>query len=449
MTQAELAYQEALDRIKEAGEKQLFDLDLRNPYLDRLPPETANLTALEILDLDDAQVSDLTHIANLTALIHLYLENTQVSDLAHIANLTALEFLSLTNTQVSDLAHIANLTALKTLYLTNTKVSDLRPVLNCKKMTNAGPLEGLYFEGSLATQVDPELDRLSNIEDDHERTQQTFAYLETLPPYPDPLPWEKEIEPAAVPKLTLTEDHRIDVIYDVPDDNHDEVARDSYEELQEEIPNLQRFTNQYYELEPLYRKLCDLTQCEYGQHRVVKLHITLSKLAKISKGNANRKLAEQFPQECLDVIDSIISVGTPVTMGTQQVKIYNERQKLALQDGIEKTTLEHEQTVLDGLLKQPELTTDRAKDEITELSQDISDPDVYRSGFLRNSFLLLGQIVQKIKDALFKQAATAAAKFIYANTAAFIALARDWGEAALIWAQSVVRQVVDILGQLF
>ena len=235
-SRAEQAYKIAQDRIVQAARKKENTLDLSIEGLTTLPPEIATLTALEVLDLARTQVSDITPITHLTALEDLSLADTQVNDIAPIANLIALKGLNLTDTPVSDIAPVANLTAMKFLsisrtpvsdiapilnlttletlflsytrvsdvtpvanltalnefYLTETEVSDLRPILNCRSLLSKSENAGLYFWGSKACELDPSLAELSDISDDHERTQKTFDYLATLSPWPAPLPWEIE-----------------------------------------------------------------------------------------------------------------------------------------------------------------------------------------------------------------------------------------------------------------
>lgn len=70
----------------------------------------------------------------------------------------------------------------------------------------ADRLVGLVFRDTPATAQDPELHRLSLIDNDDQRTRDTLAYLKTLPPWPEPLPW---LEAAATPWLpAVTTDTR-------------------------------------------------------------------------------------------------------------------------------------------------------------------------------------------------------------------------------------------------
>ena len=207
---AEKAYEAAVKeirRVKQAGETTLDLSDERYRALDRIPQDIAALTALQRLTLNQTAVSDLTPLAALTALQTLGLNRTAVSDLAPLASLTALQVLTLDQTAVSDLAPLAKLTALQRLYLLQTAVSDLAPLAgladledlaldgcqvadlrpirgHAKLGTNHSP--GLSFHDTPASRSDGTLARLAEIEDTKDRARATLAYLNTLPPWPEP-----------------------------------------------------------------------------------------------------------------------------------------------------------------------------------------------------------------------------------------------------------------------
>jgi hypothetical protein len=161
----------------------------------------AKLTALQSLTLSNTQFSDFTPLAKLTALQTLWLSNTQVSDLTILAKLTALQTLLLFNTNVSDLTPLAKLTALRILSLDSTHVSDLRPVLNLQQLVEG--CGGLSFTLTPFAGANDETRRLAAIENDQQRVRETMAYLKTLPPWPEPLPWEDSDPEDIFPPLTL------------------------------------------------------------------------------------------------------------------------------------------------------------------------------------------------------------------------------------------------------
>ncbi len=191
MGAAEDAYAAAvaeIERVRAAGRTELDFNELRFRALTRLPPEIAKFETLQRLDLDNTQVADITPLAGLTALQALGLGSTQVADITPLAGLTALQALGLDGTQVADITPLAGLTALQMLELENTPLADLRALRDLAEL-GATEQTGLWFRGIPALR-DPELARLSAIEDDQTRTRETLAYLRTLPPWPEPLPWE-------------------------------------------------------------------------------------------------------------------------------------------------------------------------------------------------------------------------------------------------------------------
>lgn len=166
MSAAETAYEEAERAIAKALREGGETLDLSGEKfhaLTHLPPEIARLTALRSLDLRQTAVADIAPLAHLTALQRLFLNQTAVADIAPLARLTALQDLSL------ELAPVA----------------DLRPLAGLNRLGTNGP-PGLTFWRTTATQADGELARLAGIEDTKTRARATLAYLNTLPPWPQP-----------------------------------------------------------------------------------------------------------------------------------------------------------------------------------------------------------------------------------------------------------------------
>ncbi|TFL16865.1 leucine-rich repeat domain-containing protein [Jannaschia formosa] len=148
-------WDEAVRRVRAARENGEDRLDLSGLQIDSLPPEIADLTNLQLLDLNGTRINDagLRRITGLTALQILVLDNTQITDagLSHIANLTALGYLVLNNTQITDagLSHIAGLTALRHLDLANTHIAD-RGLFHIAGLTT---LQGLYLNNTQITDL--------------------------------------------------------------------------------------------------------------------------------------------------------------------------------------------------------------------------------------------------------------------------------------------------------
>ena len=175
------AYARAEQAISETGKNSVATLDLSGrqgfKHLATLPPDIANLTALNSLGLNGTQVSDVSPLAGLTTLTSLVLVGTQVSDIAPLAGLTALRHLALLITKVSDIAPLAGLTALTDLYLSGTQVSDLSPLLKLTQLEKNPSKFGLSFENTAAAKADKRIAEMAKTPDAKDRAAALFAYL--------------------------------------------------------------------------------------------------------------------------------------------------------------------------------------------------------------------------------------------------------------------------------
>jgi soluble cytochrome b562 len=170
MSDADEAYQAAERRIADAQERGDTRLDFSGAAfrtLDRLPPGIGTLDRLELLNLARTQVADIAPLQGLGNLLWLDLDRTRVANITPLQGLENLQALDLDGTQVADLRPIADL----------PRLGD-RP-------------RGLRFADTPAARATPELTRLSQIQATRQRTHETQADLKTLPPWPEPLPWEK------------------------------------------------------------------------------------------------------------------------------------------------------------------------------------------------------------------------------------------------------------------
>lgn len=149
------------------------------------------LSELQSLMLSQTAVKDLMPLAGLNKLQGLYLSQTPVSDLAPLAGLQALVRLSLTDTDVVDLSPLSQVSTLADLDVVRSGVTDLRPIRHLSKLATGAWTSGFgeanfAFRSTPATARDAELARLAEITDGNDRARQTLAYLNTLPPWPEP-----------------------------------------------------------------------------------------------------------------------------------------------------------------------------------------------------------------------------------------------------------------------
>ena len=181
-----------------AGLTGLQRLYFYGPQVTDISP-LAGLTGLQKLDLNGPQVTDISPLVGLTGLQELDLRETQVTDISPLSGLTGLQRLNLRETQVTDISPLSGLTRLQRLNLNGTEVTDLRPLRGLVQLANTNVFFSLRFKDSLATQEDAKLAKIAAIKDNKKRVEALFAYLDTLPPWPEPLEeedakerWEKE-----------------------------------------------------------------------------------------------------------------------------------------------------------------------------------------------------------------------------------------------------------------
>ncbi|MCC5956027.1 MAG: hypothetical protein JJU07_07985 [Natronohydrobacter sp.] len=210
MNEERRAYFAAINEIKMVKKRDGSKLDLgfsQFSALKIIPNEILEIPYIEELELDNTQISDLSPIRLLDGLERLHINNVPVSDLSPISELERLEIIDIEGTKVKNLEVIRKLINLRALNISdthitdispvsaaislehfvceNSAVQDLRPLISILKLGTDG-WPGLHFEGCRAAQRDQVLDRLSKIDDPHERTRQTLDYLRSLPPWPEP-----------------------------------------------------------------------------------------------------------------------------------------------------------------------------------------------------------------------------------------------------------------------
>jgi len=180
--------------------KALTSLSLNRTPVDDISP-LSKLTELSSLWLMQTAIADLTPLRDLTLLQDLSLSGTTVSDISPLRTMRSLETLLLESTAVSDLSALHDIETLQLLMLRGTEVIDLRPIAGLPFPPADLPETGLSFSGIPATARDPKLRHLSEIADHEQRTRETLAYLKTLPPWPEPLPWLQATKSPSVPAL--------------------------------------------------------------------------------------------------------------------------------------------------------------------------------------------------------------------------------------------------------
>jgi internalin A len=451
----------------------LQSLNLNNAQVADLSP-IAQLTNLQLLALNNTQVADLSPIlfpiAQPSNLHALYLDNTQVADLAPpLAQLSNLQALHLANTQVADLAPLAQLPNLQTLYLTGTQAADLRPILNFLSLGD-GPIGGLWFQGCAATRHDPRLDELSKIEDSDERLTQTPAYLRTLPPWPEPLPWmppgkrdaqARPDPPDPDPGLPLktTLDGLIDLDVDPHGPNDDPLVTKSFARLQQAVTALVRHGNQYPELRDIADSLLAQTTGPLAEASLYDIHLDVGALFDLLDGNPNRAMAEQLDADAIVAIQRVTRLGPPLTMNDDLVIAYEEAHARFARQTRSDTVRAGERAVVEAVSKDKDVIGERLRGiaaKAVALPGDEGRTDTTRTLIAKNLVIKVGLVVGATAATSLvglitvesAKAAWAAApgywSFLVTNKDAIMAAAAGWGDQAHVWTADLMARAVEI-----
>ena len=94
----------------------------------------SGLTNLQTLSLGKNKISDIGAISSLTNLQFLYLHENQINKIDAISSLTNLQTLSLWGNQISDIDAISGLTNLKTLELGRNQITDINAISGLTKL---------------------------------------------------------------------------------------------------------------------------------------------------------------------------------------------------------------------------------------------------------------------------------------------------------------------------
>ncbi|PWK62740.1 leucine-rich repeat domain-containing protein [Roseicyclus mahoneyensis] len=407
----------------------------------------AGLSALQSLWLDRTQIVDISPLAGLTALQLLGLNNTLVADVSPLSGLPALESLGLDGTQVADITPLAGLTALNRLKLSGTHVIDLRPLRDLAKLGES-ETANLWFHDTPALR-DPELARLSAIEDDQTRTSQTLAYLRTLPPWPEPLPYGAEqtrtAAPAPDPALPLqVVDGAIDLLsapLERPDD--DPLRAALFDELEERVKDLIRISaNQD---DGIYREACRLRDRLHGglsAMEPVRVHLCIETLRR-----AHRQLAPMADRDMVQTLAVVLDIGPGLTLGTPEVTLLLDRireNQLLRRDQAE---IEAETRLAEAIAESP-----LAAQQVASLARAAADGAVedqfsgLRTPLVRNWLVILATsgIMQASVQGVVGNASYEALKWLAANADDALIIARFWGEPVMSWLVPILHRAREM-----
>ena len=92
-------------------------------------------TKLQVLDLRDNSISDISPLAKLTNLTTLRFARNNITDISPVARLTNLTELNFRSNSVSDIAPVTRLTNLTSLWLNGNSISDISPLAKLTRLT--------------------------------------------------------------------------------------------------------------------------------------------------------------------------------------------------------------------------------------------------------------------------------------------------------------------------
>ncbi|MCG9134422.1 leucine-rich repeat domain-containing protein [Candidatus Poribacteria bacterium] len=130
---------EFVDANLAKGVRNALKLATEGGHIDLLKIPKASLAKLTQLNLEDAEITDLTGLEQATQLTELYLSKNQISDITPLAQCTRLTELDLSKNQISDITPLAQCTRLKELHLSENRISDVNP------LTGLTSLESLFL----------------------------------------------------------------------------------------------------------------------------------------------------------------------------------------------------------------------------------------------------------------------------------------------------------------
>jgi hypothetical protein len=154
-----------------------------------------SLSKLKDLGLSRTAVVDIAPLVSLSNLEFLNLNMTSVENISALARVVGLQALDLSSTSVRDVKALATLNKLLMLNLDTSQVTDLLPLAELKSLITGARMRhyfgtpGNYVVSGLSFSkcplLDPELLRLSKVNDAFKRTADTISYLRerrSLPP---------------------------------------------------------------------------------------------------------------------------------------------------------------------------------------------------------------------------------------------------------------------------
>ena len=90
--------------------------------------------AVQLIDLEDNDIEDLTPLANLRLLQSINLADNRILSVKPLENLERVQYLELSNNQVKNIDSLANMTNMRSLYLSNNRIKHVDVLLRMPKV---------------------------------------------------------------------------------------------------------------------------------------------------------------------------------------------------------------------------------------------------------------------------------------------------------------------------
>jgi len=121
------------------------------PKINSLEP-ISRLVGLEVVDLRDTGVEDITPLASLVDLRFLFISGNLINDITPLSSLSKLELLDISENSVTDLAPIQSSQYLRVLWAYGTNITNLQPLVTLPRLKSVD-LEG--FASEKVIPIDP------------------------------------------------------------------------------------------------------------------------------------------------------------------------------------------------------------------------------------------------------------------------------------------------------
>lgn len=90
--------------------------------------------AVQLIDLEDNEIEDLTPLAELKMLQSINLAENRIRSVKPLEKLTRVQYLELSNNQVKNIDSLANMTNMRSLYLSNNRIKHVDVLLRMPKV---------------------------------------------------------------------------------------------------------------------------------------------------------------------------------------------------------------------------------------------------------------------------------------------------------------------------